>query len=444
MKTNPQEEVILKDLHGISKHLKELKKQPYVLKDIESACEKLGTVVADLRQVRQSEEMEGRSAVDEELDDIWLELFQLWAKVANIDKNLYPIFTKLTAIEKQLKKYKDTGCYTISDILPLQQAMTEIETTSMLDGKFVAHGQKHLPDAGNPPAGQAILMELINKCKRNCRILLEKDEEMDASLQPILAQMVAIQQKISSLQIHGAYSLDRVHDLQAKLDLLDSAKTTSGAIPAGQTRLSNILNDLYDQVQQMQDAKEPVTGPLRPIFENLVEIGNALEKLRHGKRFTVAPLDVAPLQEAMHAIEANRDVNGVFKVEGVEGIPPGQQAVSQQLSHNYNLIHQLLSVTDSVDESLGGSLDELTKIRANLQQLVRQARRYRSKRGGKSVSQSDLVTLQERLSEFEATHKRGDKIVPAGWKDGDAVPSGQAVLSSIESEVYGLVNELRH
>jgi hypothetical protein len=102
------------------------------------------------------------------LDSLWQLLFDLWAGAAGVDKAVYPFFTQLQAIKRQLATMKDSGAWTVEDVTAIQEEMTTIEQTHVHDGKFFESRKKAAEDPGNPAPGQAILSSLLNQNRESC------------------------------------------------------------------------------------------------------------------------------------------------------------------------------------------------------------------------------------------------------------------------------------
>lgn len=332
---------------------------------------------------------------------------------------------------------RKTGAFIVEDVTVLQEQMTRIEEEHVIDGKFFESKKKAKEDPGNPAPGQAILFQLLNSCRRIAHLLLEESENMDPAFEPILAELVTIGKEAQKLKARGSYSAVDVEALKQRVDAIDSTRVNgiflhgestdpARGIPTGQARLSAVLESIQDTLTDLLTTKEEVSGPLRPVFEELMDINDKLDDLYTTKRWTVTSKDVQPFRERLLAIEAKRGPDGTFK--GDDGsIPPGQAAVNTLLAQNYHLVEKLLQPTEGIDASLEPVYSELAMCRLELLALRRRGR------DGQHIKTMDLVDVQEKLRAINQVE--GGKIVPAGWNTGDAVPEGQAILSAMLNEV---------
>ncbi|KAI9021114.1 hypothetical protein DFJ74DRAFT_671942 [Hyaloraphidium curvatum] len=441
----PQEQAVAKQLVDIRHRLNELKRShSYVMKDVENASQEVGEALSTLREIRESSFADSgleRNSLDDVLDDIWLVLFQLWAGCATVDKAIYPFFTQLVGIKRQLGAMRSSGAFLVEDVTALQEQMTKIEEQHVVDGKFFESKKKAQQDPGNPAPGQAVLFTLLNQNRRTAHLLLEESENLDSALEPVLAELVAVSKEAQRLKARGSYSAVDVETLKQRVDLVDSKRVNGvfvvegeAGIAGGQARLVGILEGVQDTLTDMLATKEEVSGPLRPLFEELMEISDKLEELYTTKRWTVTSGDLVTYRERLNTIDTMRSPDGAFKAEDGT-IPPGQAAVNTLLAQCYHIQQKLLEPTEGLDISLEPVYAELGHCRLALLALRRKGR------DGKHIGAMELVDIQEKLRAINQVE--GGKIVPADWKTGDPVPEGQAVLSALLNECYALVDLVR-
>ncbi|KAJ3338432.1 hypothetical protein HDU93_009528 [Gonapodya sp. JEL0774] len=443
------EETIHEQLLALRKRLAHLKKEGvYTLEDVEHLSTDVGKVIGDLRDVREDEDGAGmnRNHIDEILDDVWTGLFTLWASVANVDQMLYPLLVKFTAIKRQLDDMETSGAFTEDDVLEIQEALTDIESRHVQDGKFFFNPAK-FPDHGNPPSGQGLLFVLLNRCRREARnLLLETDTIESYMLKGTMADLVQVEREVREIQKRGSYSLQQVQALQERAREIDSKRTggvfhdPDGSIPAGQARITAVLERVFDDLHGLVIAKEEVTGPLRPIYEKLVELKIQLEKMLRNKRWTTTYADLDPLRQALREIDELRSPDGkITRDDGHGGpveIPSGQAVVHQLLARCYHCVGMLTRSIEAIAPDLEGIYNHLVEARTALLEL---AKKVRAK---ETVELSAVETLQTTLSEIES-HRRADGTFHTQKMDerSGRIPRGQAVITSLVAECHDLLEE---
>lgn len=88
-----------------------MKRDPSInLERIERECDSLSPLIEKLRSFRaESGRYMEFNKLDKLLDFIWMILFETWAKVAAIEKPLYPLYIQLGNIYRELQDFKLRG-----------------------------------------------------------------------------------------------------------------------------------------------------------------------------------------------------------------------------------------------------------------------------------------------------------------------------------------------
>ena len=141
-----------------------------------------------------------------------------------------------------------------------------------------------------------------------------------------------------------AFSLAEVQILQQELLEIDSARIDGKYISKdgvtvvpGQAAVIDLLEVCFDDVHELLAARDVVGGnnPLRPIYEDLIQIKSKLEKLELVGRWMIKSENLVGLQLKLGEIDNLRQDGKFLDSEG--NIPPGQ-AVLHFLLHKVNII----------------------------------------------------------------------------------------------------------
>ncbi|KAI9209916.1 uncharacterized protein BJ171DRAFT_454098 [Polychytrium aggregatum] len=460
------EKDLLNTLHKFRHSLNKWKRESHnnvTLADINHHCVELGKMMQCLREVREKRGgLPGDpNRLDVVLDSVWGTLFNLWGKVASVDEKLYPTYTHLIAISRKLDEYKRTGAFTIEDVTAYQLRVAQIENKNVIDGKFISPRAAADPDTPSPPVvlgGQAVLMGLLNRIHRTLEYLLGIADSVAPEMQTIYAKLMETSKTLQKYEHSKTYTLDSLYPIQTNLTEIDSLRVNGsfvlkdGSIPAGQAALIGLLDSCFETLHRLVSSKDEVTGPLRPLYEELSKIHADLESvLVSDRRWEVTAADLEPMQARLVEIDRS-SVNGIFYGESTGEIPAGQAVIHYLLHQCFNLIHAMLSDATPVSDALSGIYELLVTCRDRL----RESRKIFVRQQKLDEIQPELDAIAGILKTLEDSKRNGvfygteflsadtemfqeDSSYPASME----IPEGQAILSSLLSECYERLRELR-
>ncbi len=141
--------------------------------DINHFCSQLGESLEQLRRVRQSVSSD-RNKLDDLVDNIWVYIFSLWARIAGVGEQMYPLYARITALFREIEVLKESEAYSIEEIEPLNERFRAVKRevedlkidTTKIGGPLestleVAPGVK-------APSGEHILLSLTKRVGNLC------------------------------------------------------------------------------------------------------------------------------------------------------------------------------------------------------------------------------------------------------------------------------------
>jgi hypothetical protein len=159
------------------------------------------------------------------------------------NRSLYPLYSKLGNIYRELEQYKKTGCYDEDDLLKIHTHIAIFQEYCTLDSKFLDSSIPENEQVGDRvPFGQACLSSLWERIHRLLAHLSEHDS-VDPELTPLRKELVRISRQLT-VYAKSQHELHNLKQIQIRLDKIDASKNSIGVwkgtgntIPAGQVCL---------------------------------------------------------------------------------------------------------------------------------------------------------------------------------------------------------------
>ncbi|SNX84405.1 uncharacterized protein MEPE_03114 [Melanopsichium pennsylvanicum] len=278
-------------------------------------------------------------------------------KVLSVE--LVPIHQKIISIRRQLAAAAAKLKPARAEIKQLQEELRKIDA-KRVDGKFLG------PGGSSVPAGQAILVGVLEECFEICHDMTIRNDEVPMTLQPIYDRLVEIKSQLEHLVLTHRWTL-RETDLwnyQVTLKEIDRLRVngkfvdSEGKQPEGQLVLLYLLRRCYGLIYRLVASSEPISEELMPISNKLSTVSKCLKEVsKYGGPFTMR--DLYPYRLALHQIDnmrskvIDKDGNdtGVRKWLGRDGsVPEGQAILRAQYEEVEQTIEEMLNREDDDDD----------------------------------------------------------------------------------------------
>lgn len=293
-------------------------------------------------------------------------LQQLQGTLSVLSVELVPIHQKLVSIRRQIAAAAAKPKPARGEIRKLQEELRAIDA-KRVDGKFLG------PGGSSVPAGQAILVGLLEECFEICHDVVIRNDEVPMTLQPIYDRLTEIKGQLEHLVLTHRWTL-RETDLwnyQVTLKEIDRLRVdgkfvdSEGKQPEGQLVLLYLLRRCYGLIYRLVASSEPISEELMPISNKLSTVSKCLKEVsKYGGPFTMR--DLYPYRLALHQVEnmkapvLDKEGNdtGVRKWLGRDGsVPEGQAILRAQFEEVEQTINEMLNQEDDSDDEDGAVSD---------------------------------------------------------------------------------------
>ncbi|CAO1617232.1 unnamed protein product [Parajaminaea phylloscopi] len=321
--------------------------------------------LAELRDIIRRDTEQGKHPAQltklmmRKLDGCHKVLQQLQGTLSVLSVELVPIHQKLVSIRRQIAAAAARPKPARGEIRKLQEDLRTIDA-KRVDGKFLG------PGGSSVPAGQAILVGLLEECFEICHDVVVRNDEVPMTLQPIYDRLTEIKGQLEHLVLTHRWTL-RETDLwnyQVTLKEIDRLRVdgkfvdSEGKQPEGQLVLLYLLRRCYGLIYRLVASSEPISEELMPISNKLSTVSKCLKEVsKYGGPFTMR--DLYPYRLALHQIENMKSSvldkegsdTGVRKWLGRDGsVPEGQAILKAQFEEVEQTINEMLNQDDDEDE----------------------------------------------------------------------------------------------
>jgi hypothetical protein len=272
---------------------------------------------------------------------------------------LVPIHQRLVTVRRQIAAASVKPKPARTEIKSLQEELRKIDS-KRVDGKFLG------PGGSSVPAGQAILVGILEDCFEIVHDINVRNDEVPMTLQPIYDRLNEIKSSLEHLVMTHRWTL-RETDLwnyQVTLKEIDRLRVdgkfvdSEGKQPEGQLVLLYLLRRCYGLIYRLVASSEPISEELMPISNKLSTVSKCLKEVsKYGGPFTMR--DLYPYRLALHQIEnmrtAVKDKDGndteIKKWLGRDGsIPEGQAILRAQYEEVEQMITEMLNREEDEDD----------------------------------------------------------------------------------------------
>ncbi|KAL9933776.1 hypothetical protein V8E36_007434 [Tilletia maclaganii] len=285
-------------------------------------------------------------------------LHDLQGTLSVLSVELLPIHQRLISVRRQIAAAAAKPKPVRTSIKQLQEELRKIDS-KRVDGKFLG------PGGSSVPAGQAILVGILEECFEICHDITVRNDEVPMELQPIYDRLVEIKAQLEHLVLTHRWTL-RETDLwnyQVSLKEIDRLRVngkfvdSEGKQPEGQLVLLYLLRRCYGLIYRLVASSEPISEELMPISNKLSTVQKCLKEVsKYGGPFTMR--DLYPYRLALHQIDSLRAVpsgdsgkEGVKKWLGRDGsVPEGQAILRAQYEEVEQTIEEMLNRQEDDDE----------------------------------------------------------------------------------------------
>eukprot|EP00127_Corallochytrium_limacisporum_P000556 Clim_evm12s18 gene=Clim_evmTU12s18 len=285
-------------------------------------------------------------AIQHQIDTVYAKIWSMLHDTTRVDPSARPVVGRLHELFVQLHDLSKRA-YTEADVRVLQEQLVDIES-GMKDGKFVN-------EDGEIVEGQAVIRSLLHYCFREAHNMLIKLESVDPAMQPTMDKVGAIRRALR--RIHdNSDTIPNLDPLKHSLDEIDSERDATGSfrmqdemgewfLPAGQAMVSEMLDDCYGILYELQWLQEALDKDLFLKHQELMQIVSDLRNCDRTGVFTGQ--HIRELQQGLQTID-NERVDGKWMIQGRSDVPKGQAELTMLLEEGFEIAHKLIQIPASM------------------------------------------------------------------------------------------------
>ncbi|KAI9879531.1 MAG: hypothetical protein M1830_006120 [Pleopsidium flavum] len=311
----------------------------YSAKDLDSISYTFDSVRETLQRGKDTYDPHLLTLLENRLDKCQAILSDLREPLADLSLDLTPIHEKLVSILRSISAANTRQKFPASEVKDLQDQLKEIEHT-MVDGKFLMEDKL-------APAGQDIVVGLLNRCLMWADLVLSRQGKIDERFKPPYDKLYDIRNQLEKLSLTQAWSLREtdLYSYQRQLDRIDESRVNGNFIdPEGnpadlhaQRTLLYLLRRSYAYIYGLMISSEPVSEALLPVFNQLQTLRRCLLEVKRSGGVS-SPRELYPYSMKLNSID-NMRTDGKFMVG--QDIPEGQGSVNSLLAECFDLIYDL-------------------------------------------------------------------------------------------------------
>lgn len=270
----------------------------------------------------------------------------------------------------------------------------------------------------------------------------EFPEGIDEKLKPIyfrILDVVSALEDAKNKPVLNHKDIGRIQSYLHEIDwkFKDFRLTKEGDIPAGQAAISDMLENLFDEIheitgqlpEEIPPLKEEVSPLMEPIKRKLEKIIDSLEIIGAKSVGDVSLKEIGNIQNKLSQVDQRYRQ---ARFEKLSQIPEGQALVSELLEHAHEMVREIvynIPEEEFVDEKLKPVETKINSIIADLQALLLKP--------SDSVTLKDIGKIQNKLSRVDNSYREG-KFIRKG-----EIPPGQGVLSDSLDKAHQLVRRVQ-
>ncbi|MCJ1361534.1 hypothetical protein MMC16_000634 [Acarospora aff. strigata] len=190
----------------------------YTAKDLDSINHTCDSMRETLERGKETYSPHLLTLLQNRLDKCQVTLSDLRKPLANLSSELTPLHEKLVSILRSMAAANSRQKFPASEVEGFQHELEEIKN-SMVDGKFVTEGKSE-------PAGQEVVVGLLNRCLIWAELVLNRQGKIDDRFRPPYDKLCGIRNQLEKLSLTQAWSLREtdLYSYQRQLDRIDESR----------------------------------------------------------------------------------------------------------------------------------------------------------------------------------------------------------------------------
>ncbi|KAG5421128.1 hypothetical protein I9W82_000218 [Candida metapsilosis] len=481
---------------GLYKSLLEIKnnRNKYIdSKQVYSLYDTFLDAINELKLTRKDEELKGMkldlpNSNDSIIDDIF-QLLSLCFVTCGLIKFAPATYSSLSTVMKLLTHLKECKVYTMADLEPVGQRLSEIsEIILSSQDKYAADDEEEAEAAAaegisvgaastklsqNHQMEENLLRNKLMKCEDLFKELVDNFENIPHDLEPIYHQLIDLRHKLLNVvtdssegnggegegeeetvsdeakrtqvknklleyrnelkqieklrdESDGKFHSVEVND-EKKLDSIQAV--LNGLIDDCNNLISDLLihDETYALEQlEIDDENSELKKQYDQVYKNLQDMKSTLENILLTRRWTLRETDLYNYQKTLKGIDDARIK--IFSETPKGKYKKYQTLILYLMRKCYSIVYKLLESSEPVSESLAPIHNQLQTVKRCLLEL---------KRVDGLNNLRELYPFQFKLGSIDNLRKDGKFIIH------QTVPEGQGAVCALLSECFDILQEMK-
>eukprot|EP00842_Homolaphlyctis_polyrhiza_P004141 jgi/Hompol1/4728/HPOL_003838-RA len=415
---------------------------------------------------RLAQLMHEKQQLESAVEHVWHNFDEVIMPLWKFDESMVPIYHELGAIHSALRRLaRREGIDALErgiELRQLQERLHDVEN-GMIDGKFVPGGWSKF--GGRIPAGQAMCVNLMNRCYKIVRKISDMDSIVDPSLLAIHNKLEDIISRVVSLRdaAKRGFSIDPIelHIYQQQVDEIDSLRKdgkfvdASGNIPEGQATLHDLLEWAYDLIheciveQEAQDEGNIATEAIKVIGDKMDDVRSGMSSLATTAARGIQAVSMPTFQFMASTVGDGLKFVTDTVTHPIESAGSAVSTVRSVVSSSLSLVSKISEQLEPLDASLEVQHAKLFVIRRTLRDLrTKRNQAFLKARASGDSDTPSIAALNKMYSDQLAEISSAIKEIQDSRVDGKFVneqgeaPIGQHVMQALLDECNCLYVEM--
>ncbi|WVQ85227.1 hypothetical protein IAT38_007392 [Cryptococcus sp. DSM 104549] len=335
-------------------------------------------------------------------------------------------YCQIASMRQILSHMNESGAYTEAFLVPFRERLDALKQVIKQDSE----------DGKHPEPIVRLMLRKLEGVERQLDDLFQSLTVLSVELVPIHQRLVTLRKRLSELTAEPKPNRAECKAILEELRKIDSKRVDGkflgpggSSVPEGQALLSGLLESCFEMTQDIKarEAEDEVGPSLKPVYERLAEMKNALDHMTLTHRWTLRETDLYNYSLSLREIDLMR-VDGKF-VDADGNKAEGQYALMFLLRRCYGLIYRLMSESEPISEELMPIANKLSTIKKCLNEVLKYGGPYTPR---------DLYPYHLALHQIDSLRKDGKF-----YADDGSIPEGQAILVAQLSEAHELLEMLK-
>lgn len=427
---DPRERAILDKLIMTRDHLLLLKQDRtnYIrTQDVMPLFDQTMDQVKELTVVRAETGDSEENRLDKVLESCF-QLLSLFYLTIGRNNEAPATYALTSTIKRLLDHLVESDVYSAKDLGSIKSTLEDL-CNSIRDA-----ANDESPDKRHPPYMLTLLSNRIKLCNSTLEKLQKRLERVPQSLLETHEKLVSILRSISLANTKSKFSSNEVKKLRNQIleigESHNGGKFTAedGSLVEGSEEVRDLYNRCLRWSDLVLERQGEVADQWRPVYTELLQIRNNLEKLSLTQAWSLRETDLYDFQRQLDRIDESRDAGNWLDDRGRTADLWTQRTLLYLIRRSYAYIYSFMLASEPVSEALLPVYNQLQTLKRCLVEV--------KKNGGVS-SVRELYPYSMKLNSLDNMKVDGKFVV-----NGD-VPEGQGSVSELLAECFDLNYELR-